>query len=82
MILLDCKETTAYNHMKCIKKKYNTQFITKFHLAKYLGIDIWAMEASYQYRVKKNISKANAILYFRENNKTVKVKNILLIDIK
>ena len=78
MVMLDCKETTAHNHMVQIRKMFKTTFVTKFHLARYLCIDIWALEASYQYRVKQDFEKANKILVFRESNQCIKKSHSFL----
>lgn len=61
MQLLECSESTARNHMKSIREKFNTQFVTKWHMADYLGIDNLAFEVSYLYKVKKDIDGASEI---------------------
>ena len=61
MQLLECSESTARNHMKSIREKFNTKFVTKWHMADYLCIDNLALEISFQYKVKKDIDKAREI---------------------
>ena len=64
--LIGCKERTALSHMKAIRKKYNTRYVTKWHLADWLNIDSVALEISYLYRVKKDVKAATELTAIRE----------------
>ncbi len=65
MMLLGCSESAAASHMKKIKKQFSTQFVTKYHMADYLSIDILAFLASYYIRVMHDNVSAMKLLEAR-----------------
>ena len=72
MLLLDCSENTAAMHLKGIRKQFQTKYVTKWHMAEYLCVDFLALEASYQYKVKKNFDLSFKLIALREATKSRK----------
>lgn len=77
MLLFDCSETTAMNHMKAMRKLCKTKFITKYSVADYLGLDFLALEASYQIRVKGDFVSAAILLNMRDR---LKMRSVAISD--
>lgn len=77
MQLLDCSEKTAITHMKAIRTSQNTKFITRWHMADYLCIDFYAMEASYQARIKGNFEYAAKLIETRRTGRSQSTGHII-----
>lgn len=65
-LICDCTERTAERYVSKIKKKNGVCHVTKFHLADYLGLDFFAVEASYQVKIVGNFPFAVELLRLRD----------------
>lgn len=77
MQLFECSEPTALTHMKAIRKQFNTKFVTKWHVADYLGIDFFAFQSSYLARIEKDFPNSAILIKFRE---ALKEKHVTTIE--
>jgi len=64
-MLLELEKTATMKHIKAIKKQFNTKYVTKWHLAAYLKIDVMAMSAEYEIKVHKDFEAALKIMHGR-----------------
>ncbi len=74
--LLGVTEKTARGFMKEIRQTYQIKHITKWHIADWLKLDVLAIEASYLFRVKKDIKQTELCIEMRE--KMIKTGSLLL----
>ncbi len=64
--LLGCSPKKAAEYMREIRKKYDIEHVTKFHVSDWLKVDFIALEAAYCFKVTKNMQAAAHLMQLRE----------------